>query len=243
MATSFGTSTLSTAPKFSFISPAMTPAISSSSSMGTFFMCGSKAKWPPSPIVPPRKIFAPATAFILPSSFLRFAGAPMRPMSAAWTWPQEFGQPVQWTRTGFGASTSASTFAMTRSATVFVSIIAKGQNCAPVHETMGPLTFPGSTANRPIVKAGSCSKASMLSAGTFGNIKFCSTVSRTSPSLYRSARSATCLASSTLNLPAGTCTPTLLKPSSACACTPSNSRLSKAPVSWGCASSRTTPRP
>merc|ERR1719213_395472 len=59
MSTSFGTATLSTAPKFYFISPAMTPAISSSSSMGTFFMCGSKAKWPPSPIVPPKKILAP----------------------------------------------------------------------------------------------------------------------------------------------------------------------------------------
>merc|ERR1719460_1117408 len=183
----------------------MTPAISSSSSIGTFFMCGSKAKWPP--------------------------------------WPQEFGQPVQWTLTGFGASTSASTFAMTLSATVLVSMIAKGQNCAPVQETMGPLTFPGSTANRPIVSAGSSSNASILSAGTFGNIKFCSTVSRTSPSLYLSARSATCLASSTDSLPAGTCTPTRLKPSSACGCTPSNSLRSKAPVSWGCASSRTTPRP
>ena len=81
---------------------------------------------------------------------------------------------------------------MTRSARLLVSMMASGQNCEPVQETMGPLTLPGSTDSRPIVKAGSCSKASIFEASTFGRMKFCSTVKRTSPSEYRSARSATC---------------------------------------------------
>mmetsp|Transcript_9404 Transcript_9404/g.28162 ORF Transcript_9404/g.28162 Transcript_9404/m.28162 type:complete len:202 (-) Transcript_9404:1404-2009(-) len=177
---STGASARSRAPKCSFMSPAMTPAISSSSSMGTPFKDSSMARWPPSPIVPPRKILAPATAFILPS-ISRLAGAPMRPMSAACTWPQELGQPVQCTRMGRSASTRASTLAMTRSATDLVSTIASGQNWAPVHETMGPTTLPGSTDRRPSVSAGSARSASTSAAATFGRMRFCSTVMRTSP--------------------------------------------------------------
>ncbi len=60
MATSFFAALRFFARKCFRIRSAMTPAISSSSSMGTFFMCGSRARWPPSPIVPPRKMFAPA---------------------------------------------------------------------------------------------------------------------------------------------------------------------------------------
>ena len=68
----------------------MTPAISSSSSMGVLHVRVHRQVAALADRAP-RKMVAPATAFILPSAFARLAGAPMRPMSAAWTWPHEFG--------------------------------------------------------------------------------------------------------------------------------------------------------
>ena len=79
-----------------------------------------------------------------------FGGAPLdvmvvQSLMLTWAWPHELGQPVQWMRSCFGTSTRASTLCMIRSAGALVSMMASGQNCAPVHETMLPMMLPGWT--------------------------------------------------------------------------------------------------
>ena len=44
-------------------------------------------------------------------------------MFAAWTWPQEFGQPVKWMRSGFGATIFLLSASMIASAGFLVSMI------------------------------------------------------------------------------------------------------------------------
>mmetsp|Transcript_19962 Transcript_19962/g.63601 ORF Transcript_19962/g.63601 Transcript_19962/m.63601 type:complete len:290 (-) Transcript_19962:898-1767(-) len=224
----------------------------SSSSFGTRLSCsrgtpltaGSSDKCAFSPMVPPRKMLQPGTALFLPDSGSNFlAGPPMMPMSAACTCPHEFGQPVQWMRSGRGVTSRSSRSFATASAFAFVSTIAKPQNCEPVHETVWPTMLPGSTLSRPPFRAGSASSFGTSASATFGKMMFCSTVARISPAEYLSARSAIARHSATDSRPAGTCTPTRDRPGWGCACTPSSSRRVKSPVGLGCARWTTVPRP
>ena len=67
-------------------------------------------------------------------------------------------------------------------ARVVTSVIARGQNCAPVHDTTWPMMLLGLTDRREpaLVKIGSFMKASTRSSGMLGRRKFCSTVRRIS---------------------------------------------------------------
>mmetsp|Transcript_8928 Transcript_8928/g.19450 ORF Transcript_8928/g.19450 Transcript_8928/m.19450 type:complete len:274 (-) Transcript_8928:959-1780(-) len=218
--------------------------MSVSSSSGMFFLNGSRARCASSPILPPTKMLQPGTAFFLPVSGSNFlAGAPMMPMSAAWACPHEFGHPVKWIRSGRGTSKSSSSLRVSMSAFALVSMSARPQNCEPVHETVLPRMLPGVTDKcLPSASAGSAYRASSFDSCTLGRITFCSTVSRTSPAEYLSARSASSLQLSGCRRPVGTCTPTRYMPSCFCWCTPSSSRRVKGVESAGCATSVVTPR-
>mmetsp|Transcript_40382 Transcript_40382/g.96744 ORF Transcript_40382/g.96744 Transcript_40382/m.96744 type:complete len:375 (-) Transcript_40382:1094-2218(-) len=211
----------------------------SSESSGMPLTAASIASSPSSPMVPPMKIWQPGTAFILPSASLHFlAGPPISPISAACAWPHELGQPVQWMRSALGTVTRFWRSRETISAGPLVSIIARPQNCAPVQLTTLPTMLPGSTERREApLRLGSASNAWSALSSTLGRMTFCSTVSRTSPAEYLSARSAICRASVTEMRPTGTCTPTRDLPACGCECTPRRERRSKGAVALGCASS------
>mmetsp|Transcript_14396 Transcript_14396/g.42331 ORF Transcript_14396/g.42331 Transcript_14396/m.42331 type:complete len:253 (-) Transcript_14396:951-1709(-) len=158
------------------------------------------------------------------SSFL--AGEPMRPMSPTCAWPQLLGQPVQCMRTRRGSSSCASRASATRTALCFVSTMPWPQNSEPVQATRPRMRLLAcSTRSLAPTSAGSSSSAFTSPSATFGRMKFCSTVMRTSPSEYLSARSATWRASSAEKRPTGTVMPTHDLPSCFCLCTPMMSRL------------------
>mmetsp|Transcript_3449 Transcript_3449/g.11480 ORF Transcript_3449/g.11480 Transcript_3449/m.11480 type:complete len:325 (-) Transcript_3449:906-1880(-) len=235
---------LGVAPYWSTRMPRRWATSSASSSAGTAFsnLLPSSGC---SPTLPPRKMCTPSTAMFLPvSGSTRFAGEPMRPMSPTWAWPHELGHPVQCIRTSLGRSSCASRASATRTARCLVSIMATGQNWLPVHETRPRMMeLACSTRRRPWVRAGSARRASTRSAGTLGRITFCSTVSRSSPPVYSSARSASARISAADRRPTGTVTPTHLSPGCFWSCTPMRSLRSQVPSAGGAASSKGfTPR-
>mmetsp|Transcript_35128 Transcript_35128/g.55064 ORF Transcript_35128/g.55064 Transcript_35128/m.55064 type:complete len:241 (-) Transcript_35128:386-1108(-) len=195
--------------------------------------CAISASSGRSPTLPPRNMFTPGTA--LPS-FL--AGAPIRPMSPTCACPHEFGQPVQWMRTRLGMSSFASKALAISTAWFFVSTSPKEQNWAPVQVTSPRLRLPASTGN--FWKKGIVCISSRSSFFTLGKMKFCSTVMRTSPAQYLSATSAAIRTSSGNRRPAGTTTPTQLRPSCFCAWMPIRSRFSQTSSGSGTASKVST---
>mmetsp|Transcript_4892 Transcript_4892/g.20792 ORF Transcript_4892/g.20792 Transcript_4892/m.20792 type:complete len:249 (-) Transcript_4892:1418-2164(-) len=185
--------------------------------IATLGYSGSSLRCPPGPTVPPTKMFTPSTMPLAPVGSLTCA--PMMPMSATCTGAHEFGQPVQiMRRSPLGKSSTDSRCSAVSYALFLVSICAKPQNCLPVHATMPATTAPGETVKRE--SRGSARSASTFSAGTSGMMKFCSTVRRSSPEPYMSARSAISRRSSPCRRPPGTHTPTQLRPGCFCACTP-----------------------
>ncbi|OAY72288.1 hypothetical protein ACMD2_14449 [Ananas comosus] len=109
-------------------------------------------------------------------------------MSATCTCPQLFGQPVQCILTVRGTETSFSTSSVTFNARALVSIMACPQNWLPVHATRLFIRREGYGEN--FSKSGSLRSASTCVSFTLGIIMFCSTVRRSSPELYWSARRA-----------------------------------------------------
>mmetsp|Transcript_2987 Transcript_2987/g.9959 ORF Transcript_2987/g.9959 Transcript_2987/m.9959 type:complete len:202 (-) Transcript_2987:1865-2470(-) len=172
------------------------------------------------------KMLQPGTAFAFPvTGSTRRAGAPMRPTSASWTWPQLLGQPVTWRRRG--RPIRSSSISEISFAKPLVSMMATGQNWAPVQETVLPLTAPGFKEKFGSVFSASARRAT--GSATDGNMTFCSTVSRISPSPYFSARSARAPISFAKTRPTGTCSPTRQRPSSVVGNTPTVSRRASPP--------------
>lgn len=179
--------------------------------------CVTSARWELTPTRPPTNTSTPGTiAGSWPGKF--FTWQPIMPMSATCTWPQEFGQPVHIMRMSRGRSSTLSSSSATRHAVCFVSIWEKPQNWLPVHATRPAMSLPGNAVY--FWSSGSASSAAVLSLGTLGMMKFCSTVSRSSEEPYLSARSAICTMSSASSRPPGTLTPTHDRPGCFCGCTP-----------------------
>nr|ACR34389.1 unknown [Zea mays]ACR36823.1 unknown [Zea mays] len=159
-----------------------------------------------------------AASTTLPSRSL--VRQPMKPMSATCTWAQLLGHPVQCMRTGRGTATRFSTSRATCSARALVSMMACPQNWLPVHATRPRSSSDGCGERRCRCSSGSASSASSLRLLTLGSTTFCSTVSRSSPVPYSSARRASSNMSAACSRPTGTCRPTYDRPSCFCGCTP-----------------------
>mmetsp|Transcript_15887 Transcript_15887/g.42760 ORF Transcript_15887/g.42760 Transcript_15887/m.42760 type:complete len:284 (+) Transcript_15887:617-1468(+) len=168
----------------------------------------------------------------------------MRPMSPTCAWPQLLGQPVQCMRTRRGMSSCSSRALVTRSARSLVSTRPWPQNCEPVHATRPRRRdISCSTFNRPSVRAGSLRSSSTRSLSTLGRMMFCSTVMRSSPAEYLSARSARARISATKRRPVGIVMPTQDLPSCTWGWTPMMSRRAYESSNSGAAfASLLTPR-
>mmetsp|Transcript_9388 Transcript_9388/g.34972 ORF Transcript_9388/g.34972 Transcript_9388/m.34972 type:complete len:303 (+) Transcript_9388:1081-1989(+) len=187
------------------------------SDTGILGYSGLSFKCPPGPTVPPTKMFTPSTIPFAPEG--SFTCAPITPMSATCTGAHEFGHPVQIIRRSpLGKSSTLSRCSAVAYACFLVSICANPQNCFPGHATIPASTAPGVTVRR--CSSGSARRAESFASGTSGKMKFCSTVRRSSPEPYISAKSAMSFMSSACSRPPGTHTPTQFKPSCFCLCTP-----------------------
>ena len=178
--------------------------------------CVTVARCESAPTRPPTKTSTPGTMPVAGASALTMQ--PMRPMSATCTWPQLLGQPVHIMRMSRGSSSTLSRCSATRHAVCFVSIWLKPQNWLPVQATRPPMRRPGNGVNA--ASSGSASSAATRSVGTPAMMKFCSTVRRTSPLPYASARSPSAARSAASMRPPGTEQPTQCSPACFCACTP-----------------------